>query len=74
MKNIKKKLYPPLLHSVSTVVNQHEEFRTAIDEKGEVGIFSEMMPCYTVFHKDTETFSNIWTEYSSDYDEFLDRY
>lgn len=33
-----------------------------------------MMPCYTVFHKDTETFSNIWTEYSSDYDEFLDRY
>mgnify|MGYP000016542160 FL=1 len=62
------------MHSVSTVVNQHEEFRTAIDEKGEVGIFSEMMPCYTVFHKDTETFSNIWTEYSSDYDEFLDRY
>ena len=74
LKNSKKKLYPALLHSVSTVVNQHEEFRTAIDEKGEVGIFSEMMPCYTVFHKDTETFSNIWTEYSSDYDEFLDRY
>ena len=52
LKNSKKKLYPALLHSVSTVVNQHEEFRTAIDEKGEVGIFSEMMPCYTVFHKE----------------------
>lgn len=36
LKNSKKKLYPALLHSVSTVVNQHEEFRTAIDEKGEV--------------------------------------
>ena len=43
-------------------------------KKEKLEIFSEMMPCYTVFHKDTETFSNIWTEYSSDYDEFLDRY
>lgn len=33
-----------------------------------------MFPSYTVFHKDTETFSELWTEYSSDYDTFCSRY
>lgn len=69
-----KKLYPSLLYSLTTLVNRHEEFRMATDEKGQVGIFSDMMPCYTVFHKDTETFSNIWTKYSDDYAEFCGRY
>ena len=45
-----------------------------MDEKGQVGVFSEMIPCYTVFHKDTEMFSNIWTEYRGDYAEFCKRY
>lgn len=69
-----KKLYPSLLYSLTTLVNRHEEFRMATDEKGQVGIFSDMMPCYTVFHKDTETFSNIWTKYSDDCAEFCGRY
>lgn len=64
-------LYPAMLYALTTVVNRHEEFRTALDEQGAVGIFDEMHPCYTVFHKDTETFSNIWTEYDSDYTTFL---
>ena len=33
-----------------------------------------MFPSYTVFHKDTETFSELWTEYSSDYGTFCSRY
>ena len=69
-----KKLYPSLLYALTTLVNQHEEFRMATNEQGQVGVFSEMMPCYTVFHKDTETFSNIWTEYSDDYTSFCDSY
>lgn len=74
LKNGQKKLYPSLLYGLATLVNQHEEFRMSINEDGQVGIFSDMIPCYTVFHKDTETFSNIWTEYSDDYSVFCDRY
>lgn len=51
-----------MLHSITTVANRHEEFRTAFDEADELGVYSELHPCYTVFHKDSETFSNLWTE------------
>ena len=74
LKTSKKRLYPTLLYSLTALVNRHEEFRIAMNESGQVGIFSDMLPCYTVFHKDTETFSNIWTEYSDDYAVFCDRY
>ena len=36
-----KKLYPTLLYGVTTIINRHEEFRTALDENGQVGVFSE---------------------------------
>ena len=70
IKNKLMKLYPAMLYYISTVVNHHPEFRTAINDSGELGVYSEMLPCYTVFHKDTETFSNIWTEYSPDFNTF----
>ena len=69
-----KKLYPTLLYGVTTILNRHEEFRTALDKNGQVGVFSEMLPCYTIFHKATETFSSIWTEFTADYTEFLQNY
>jgi chloramphenicol O-acetyltransferase type A len=69
-----QKLYPVMLHALVTVVNRHEEFRTSFNRDGDLGVFSEMHPCYTVFHKQTETFSNIWTPYSEDYDRFLADY
>ena len=63
-----------MLHSITTVVNRHEEFRTAFDEADELGVYSELHPCYTVFHKDSETFSNLWTEYTPDLRDFIRRY
>ena len=33
-----------------------------------------MEPCYTVFHKETKTFSNIWTSFSDDYEMFCRLY
>jgi chloramphenicol O-acetyltransferase type A len=69
-----QKLYPVMLHALVTVVNRHEEFRTSFNRDGDLGVFSEMHPCYTVFHKQAETFSNIWTPYSEDYDRFLADY
>lgn len=68
------KFYPAMLYCITAVVNRREEFRTAFNEQGELGIYSDMMPCYTVFHKDTETFSNIWTECPADFETFCDAY
>ncbi len=42
----------------------------ALDEDGAPGFYDLVHPCYTIFHKDTETFSNLWTAYTSDYAEF----
>ncbi|MGG7202851.1 type A chloramphenicol O-acetyltransferase [Clostridium butyricum] len=69
-----KKLYPTMLYYITKVVNRHSEFRTSFNINGQLGIFNEMLPCYTVFNKETETFSNIWTEYSDDYDIFCELY
>lgn len=69
-----RKLYPVMLYYITTVVNRHKEFRTAVNEENEPGIYSDMVPCYTVFHKDTETFSNIWTAYTADLEAFCEAY
>ena len=60
-------LYPTMLYLIACVVNRHEEFRTALDENGEVGVCEYLSPCNTVFHKESETFSNLWTTYSPNY-------
>ncbi|OXX82501.1 chloramphenicol acetyltransferase [Paraclostridium benzoelyticum] len=74
IKNSNKKIYPTMLYFITKVVNNHSEFRTAFNMDGELGVFDEMIPCYTVFNQDTETFTNIWTEYSDDYDAFCKSY
>lgn len=74
IKNSNKKIYPTMLYFITKVVNNHSEFRTAFNMNGELGIFDEMLPCYTVFNQDTETFTNIWTDYSDDYDAFCKLY
>ncbi|NFH88681.1 type A chloramphenicol O-acetyltransferase [Clostridium botulinum] len=74
IKKLNQKLYPTMLYFITKVVNKHSEFRTSFDMDGKLGIFDEMLPCYTIFNKDTETFSNIWTEYSDNYDIFCKSY
>lgn len=74
LKSRQQKLYPAMLYYLTTVVNRHPEFRTALNEQGELGVYREMHPSYTVFHKDTETFSELWTEYSADYKAFCNAY
>lgn len=69
-----EKLYPAMLYAITTIVNRHREFRTAINPKGQLGFYQQMHPCYTVFHKDDETFSNIWTSYAPEYRDFLANY
>lgn len=69
-----QKLYPTMLYHIAAEVNSREEFRTAIDGEGQLGIYDQMHPCYTIFHKDSEMFSNLWTAYTPDYTAFCKAY
>lgn len=68
------KFFPSILYAMSNIVNKHKEFRMDIDENGDVGYYSVSNPCFTVFHNETETFTDVWTEHSEDIFEFLKRY
>lgn len=68
------KLYPAMLHIISTAANQMEELRTSYDNQGKLGVWDFMSPSYTVFHKDDKTFSHIWTSYNQDFSVFYRDY
>ena len=75
--NIKRqnlKLFPALLYCLTKSVNKFEEFRTAMRSDSELVVYNAMQPCYTVFHKNTKTFGNLWTEFAEDFTEFARRY
>ena len=71
IKEKKLELYPTMLYYLATIVNRHSEFRMSFNNDGELGVYDELMPCYTIFHKDTETFSNVWTDYTVDFEDFF---
>lgn len=68
------KLYPMMIHGIATVVNAHEEFRMAADQEGRLGFYDRLNPSYTIFHKETETFSSIWTAYDESLSVFYQHY
>lgn len=68
-----QRLYPAMLWLLTRTVNEMPEFRTSFTEDG-LGYYSEMHPAYTVFNRDTKTFSGIWTAYQPDYPSFLHGY
>ena len=70
----RKPLYPAMLYHIATVVNRHQEFKMACNPAGEVGCYDLVHPCYTIFHKDSQTFSNLWTPYTPDYQRFRQAY
>lgn len=70
----KIKLYPCLIYAVTTIVNQHEEFRISMDDNGNIGTWSSLNPSYTVFHRETETFSEIWSDWDDRFELFLANY
>ena len=67
------RLYPAMLYCLTKEVNRRREIRTAIDSEGRLGYYDNMHPSYTVL-RDNETFTNIWTEYDSDFSVFLKSY
>ncbi len=74
VKSNKYKLFPTILHILSSVVNTHKEFRMGHDEQGNLGYYDILHPSFTIFHEKTETFTNVWTEYSENYTAFVKNY
>lgn len=68
------KLYPTFIFMIIKVVNAHVEFRTSLNEENEVGYWNCMTPSFTIFHKDDQTFSSIWTEFSDEFRIFYENY
>ncbi|MDP7989495.1 type A chloramphenicol O-acetyltransferase [Bacillus sp. MHSD_36] len=68
------KFYPVFIYLISRVVNNHKEFRTCFNDKGILGYWEQMIPSYTIFHKDDKSFLSIWTNYSSDFHIFYKNY
>ena len=42
----------------------------SFDGEGRLGYWEEVVPCYTLFHPEDKTFTDIWSEYSDDFDTF----
>ena len=53
------KLYPAMLYCLSRAVNARQEFRMSLDGAGQPGYYPIVHPAFTVFHRETETFSNL---------------
>lgn len=70
VKNFHLKFYPAFIYCVSKIVNDTKEFRMAVDINGNPGYFDVSNPNITIFHEDTKTFSDMWTEYYSEFWEF----
>ena len=66
------KFFPVMLYVIMRAVNNHEECRMAFNELGEPGFWDVVHPCYTLFHPENETFTDIWSEYSGDFSRFYD--
>lgn len=77
LQEIKKrdlKLYPTIIYLLSSIVNRHEEFRTSIDTNNNIGVYDLLHPSYTIFQKDGERFTSIWTEYIPSFSMFYKQY
>ncbi|KGA95949.1 chloramphenicol acetyltransferase [Alkalihalobacillus alcalophilus ATCC 27647 = CGMCC 1.3604] len=77
MKTLKKKnykLYPAFIFMVTRIVNSYREFRTNFNSEGELGFWTELFPTYTVFDKETSTFSSIWSPNLRSFADFYVQY
>lgn len=69
-KKLNLKIYPALIFMISYLVNQHKCFRMSTNKDGQLGYWGEMSPGYTVFNKEKECFSSVWTPYDASFIHF----
>lgn len=64
------RFFPMMLYVIMKAVNRNKEFRMSFNDKGELGYWDEVVPCYTLFHEESKTFTDIWSEYDEDFTTF----
>lgn len=69
-RKLKLKFFPTFLYAIMRIINQNKEFRMSFDKEGNLGYWNYVVPSYTIFHEDTKTFSDIWSEYTEDFSLF----
>ena len=74
LKRTKTNFFPAFLYGISHIVNRYKEFRMDMDEEKNLGFYSSSNPCYTVFNSETETITNILTEYNANFNIFMQNY
>ncbi|MBB1137910.1 type A chloramphenicol O-acetyltransferase [Myroides sp. WP-1] len=67
------KFYPTIIYLITQAVNKHDEFKFAMKE-GELIQWDIVHPAYTVMHPETETFSELCSMYTGDFQAFLAEY
>lgn len=67
------KFYPVMIHTISKVVNSVPEFKMSMKD-GKLIVWDQINPSYTIFHKESETFSSLWSYYKPNLPDFIDVY
>lgn len=73
IKEVGWKFYPTIISLLAVVVNRHPEFRMAM-KNNELVTWNEVHPSYTIFHKETETFSSLWSHFDGNIQHFQQVY
>ncbi|WP_278872262.1 CatA-like O-acetyltransferase [Helicobacter trogontum] len=58
-----------MLYCISRSVNEFLEFKMDF-QNGVLGYYEIIHPSYTIFHKNSETFSSLWSKYDEDFVKF----
>jgi chloramphenicol O-acetyltransferase len=73
VKKENKKFFPAYLYLASRLISEQQEFRIAKTDN-QLGYYEVLHPSYACFHEDDKTMSNMWTEYSPDFENFYNNY
>lgn len=73
IKKQNRKFFPAYIYLASKLITEQQEFRIAKLD-GQLGYYEVLHPSHACFHQDDKTMSNMWTEYSPDFEEFYHKY
>lgn len=64
------RLYPTMTWIVAKAVNNHREFRMAVNEKGQLGYYDVIYPDYSVLNDKTKIMDSLCTPFTENFERF----
>lgn len=68
------KFYPVFIFLITHVANSNKHFRMNFNSAGEFGYWDKVVPMYTIFDKQSELFSAIYTNTDEGFKKFYENY